>query len=101
MKRFDQLSSRQQEGAVQLTLQRLLSAIIDGGLRFNDLANGNRLQDRIDRARAAVERQQTPHLLGEAVLRTCRDDLLKLARESAEAAVFVENETVIAMQDLE
>lgn len=100
MKQFSQLSPLQQEGAVQIVLKRLLEAITERGLRFNDASNGNRLQERIEGARRAAERMQAPQLWAGLILETCGEDLRELARESASTAVFVENETIIAMRDL-
>jgi hypothetical protein len=98
MKLFDDLSLAQQERAVEESLRRILAAVTGGGLRFNDLANGNDLQARIDRARV----QSEPTLEGWAalVLSTCREELQALARMAARDAVFTEGETVISIEDL-
>jgi len=100
MKKFADLTPPQQEGAVQITLKRLVHAITEGGLRFNDAANGNHLQDRIDRAREEADRVQDPTLWARLVLERCKEDLTGIARRSAEDAVFTTGESVIAVEDI-
>lgn len=98
MKQFTELSAAQQERAVEEAFRRLLRAVTDGGLRFNDLANGNDLQARIDEAR---ERSSgISQLWRHLVARACSEELSTLARMSARDAVYSEGETVIAVDDL-
>ena len=100
MKLFTDLTTKQQAAATRLTLTRILWAITEGGLRFDDSANGDELQARIDRAREKVEREQTPHLWGEEILLLCREDLTKIAARAARDAVFTEGETTIDVTNL-
>jgi hypothetical protein len=100
MKQFHQLSPPQQERAIAIALERLLTAIAQG-LRFNDAANGNALQDRIDRAWEQATREQVPHMWGDFILTTCREDLTRVATMTARDAVYVNNETVISLDDVE
>lgn len=97
MKRFSQLTAAQQELAELESLRRIVIAITKGGLRFNDVANGNDLQARIDAAR---EESATPEALGDLIVARCRRELLALARLSARDAIYVEGDTVIALDEI-
>jgi len=90
MKTFEQLKTEQQEKAVQQCLTNLLTAIVEGAIRFDDAKNSDDLQARIDRAFAKAEQMQTPWFAHEYVLDTCREDLESMARAEAEEAMYSE-----------
>lgn len=79
-------------------MRRILRAITEGGLRFNDLANGNDLQQRIDEARVAAETGCCDWR--GLVLRTCGSELTTIAQMAARDAFYAEGETVISLEDL-
>lgn len=98
MKSFADLTDDQRSLAIEESLRRVVRAVTEGGLRFNDLANGNDLQNRIDRAR--IQAEEEPVAWAHLVLESCHGDLVKLAVMSAQDAVYVEGETVISLSDL-
>jgi hypothetical protein len=98
LKKFCELTPHQRERAVEEALRRILLAVTDGGLRFNDLANANDLQARIDAARVRSEQHEQDFTT--AVLLTCSGELGALARMSARDAIYTEGETVICVEDL-
>lgn len=100
MKKFDQLSAEAQERAVEVALHRLLEHLATGALRFNDLANGNDLQARIERVMARPDVQEIPELLPTLIYAACAPELSELARMAAHDAVYTEGETVISLEDL-
>ena len=96
MKTYSELTKEQQEKAVEKELTSLLSAVIDGAIRFNDEINNDDLQDRIDRACEKAEKMRTPWFSHEYILDTCREDLTGMAIASAEDALYAEkNENVV------
>lgn len=98
MKRYHELTTEQQQRAIDVLLARLVAAAVEGRLRFNDLANGNNLQRDIDTANAVLG--GSPLLAEEYVRRYCGLDLRLLAEQSAHGAVYTENETAVRIADL-
>lgn len=98
MKRYNQLNDEQKLRAVEESLRRVLHAIMCGGLRFNDVSNGNDLQARIDLslADAGEDLERWKHL----ILLHCGRELRSIARMSAKDAVYVEDETVVDLGQL-
>jgi len=97
MKRFEQLSETQQKKAINESLTRLLEAICEGGIRFNDKLNHDDLQARIDAAFTKAESMQTPWFVHEYLLDTCREELEGIAQCQAEDAIYsTSDEHVIA-----
>jgi hypothetical protein len=90
MKTFEQLTPEQQAKAVEKCLANLLEAICEGAIRFNDEANQDDLQKRIDAAFAKAEKMRTPWFAHEYILDTCREDLEGMARCDAEDALYSE-----------
>lgn len=90
MKKFDELTQEQQAEAVKLAEEQLLEAIVYEGIRFDDEANGNDLQTRIDAAFAEAERMQTPWYAGNYIMDTCKEDIHELAMGSAMEALYAE-----------
>jgi hypothetical protein len=97
MKTFDQLDSAEQEAAVRAATNSLLTAIVEGAIRFSDEKNGDDLQARIDAAQAKAEEMRTPWFAHEYVMDTCREEVEGMARADAEEALYSEpGERVIA-----
>lgn len=97
MKTFNELTPEQQTKAVGRATNRLLEAICEGAIRFNDKLNRDNLQKRIDKAWKEMERNRTPWFIGETIMETCRDDIEGMARCEAEDAIYSEpGEHVIA-----
>ena len=90
MKTFEQLTPEQQAKTVQQCLTNLLTAIVEGAIRFDDAKNQDTLQKRIDKACAKAEKMRTPWFAHEYVLDTCREDLESMARAEAEDAQYSE-----------
>lgn len=90
MKSFEKLSPAQQVKAIERCLARLLGAVCEGEIRFNDDLNGNDLQKRIDAARSEAESMRTPWFAHEYILHACKDELEGVARADAEDALYSE-----------
>jgi lysozyme family protein len=101
MKTYNDLTTQQQQSAVNYELGRLVEAIMEGAIRFNDKLNGDDLQARIDKACQKADAMQTPWFAHEYILATCRDDLTGMAECSAEDAMYSEpGELVISLAKL-
>ena len=90
MKTFAQLTKAQQSAAIDSAVNRLLSAICEGAIRFNDELNCDDLQARIDAALVRADEMQTPWFSGEYVMDTCADDIRGMATCDAEDALYLE-----------
>lgn len=91
MKTYLELNDEQQVKAVELATSRLLQAIIEGSIRFNDGLNGDTLQDRIDSAFQAAEEMQTPWFAGEYVMDKAGDEIRGMAQCDAEDSIYPES----------
>jgi hypothetical protein len=90
MKKFDELTAEQQEAAVNKQIEGWLQDICDGAITFNDEANGDDLQERIDQAFADANAKRTPWFSHEYIMETCENDIRRLAQQSAEDALYAE-----------
>jgi len=88
MRTYDELSKADQESAHDKALSRLLTAICEGAIRFNDELNGDDLQARIDAAFEKAEAMRTPWFAHEYVMETCDEELRSMALCDAEDAVY-------------
>ncbi len=88
MRTYNELRKDEKEEAHQIALNELLTAIVEGAVRFDDAANGDDLQARIDAACIAAEDMQTPWFSGDYIMDTCRQDLESIAFASAEDALY-------------
>lgn len=95
MKKYDELTAEQQEKSVNVCLDRLLTSIVQGCVRFNDELNQDDLQQRIDAAIEESNKNQTPWFASEFIMETCGDDLRGMAQCSAEDSLYSEKEHVI------
>lgn len=87
-KTFDQLSDAEKEKAIDHALNVLLRAVVEGAIRFNDQANSDDLQARIDQASAKAEKMQTPWFAHEYIMDAAGDDLRSMAECDAESALY-------------
>lgn len=88
MTKYIELTESLCQQAIARALAHILQAVTDGNLHFDDLANGNNLQERIDHTCAVAEREQAPQLCGEHVMRLCRVELTALAERTAQTSVY-------------
>ena len=87
MKKYDELTEKQQQLALEGEVNRLLKALCEEGLRFNDKENHDTLQKRIDKALRKAEKMRTPWFGYSYIM----DDLYCAKRIKAVAAATVEN----------
>ncbi len=90
MKTFDDLGDELQAKAVEHATSKLLEAICEGAVRFNDKLNHDDLQERIDAAFAKADKMQTPWFAHEYIMDTCSDEIAGMARCDAEDALYLE-----------
>lgn len=88
MRTFDQLTADEQTRAVKRETDDLLTAILEGAIRFNDQLNGDDLQARIDKAIAKADAMRTPWFAGEYVMDLAGDEIEGMARARAEDAKY-------------
>ena len=101
MKRYDELTRKQQEQAVNKAASDLLKAILQGAIQFSDRENGGDLQARIDAACEKANEMQTPWFAHEYIMETCGEEVLGMARADAEDAMYSEQpERVIPLHAL-
>lgn len=95
MRRFDQLTPAEQERATKRATDDLLTAIVEGAIRFQD----EDLQRAIDAGRAEAERLHTPWFVGECVMERAGDAIRSMGRATAEDALYPdEDEHVIDLR---
>ena len=92
MKKYEELTTEQQEKARNKALTNLLETILDGGIRFDDDSNQNDLQARIDRACEKAEKMRTPWFAHEHIMDTCGDELEGMAQRDAEDSLYAEQD---------
>jgi len=87
---FTELDSDEQTEAENVCLSELLHAIVADGLRFNDEANNDDVQARIDAAAQEMDDMQTPWFLAERIMEDEKvAELLRgIARADAEDAYY-------------
>ena len=90
MKRYNELNDQEQEQAVEKSLTSLLTVIIEGAIRFDDVKNGDDLQARIDRALEKADEMRTPWFAGEYILDAVGEELREMAQVDAEEAYYSE-----------
>lgn len=95
MKQFEQLTDEQKKAAVDKCATRLLEAILDGAIRFNDRLNHDNLQRRIDAACKKADKMRTPWFAHEYIMDTCRDEIMGMAQCDAEDVLY--SESMIAL----
>jgi hypothetical protein len=99
MKTYEQLTDTQKTEAQTFCLQRLLVAIISGNIRFNDKANEDDLQARIDAACKKAEDMKTPWFAHEYIMDTCSEAITAMALCYAEDSIYhTERENVITLK---
>ena len=92
---FNNLSTDLRETAVNRCLESLLTSILDGSIRFNDQANQDDLQARIDVAYSKADKMQTPWFASEYIMETCGEELRGMAQYDAEDALYPTTEQFI------
>ncbi len=98
---YEDLLPEQQRRAVALTFERIVIAVTECGLRFDDDHNGNQLQAKIDAAQFNEAGYELPlEDWQRAVRLLCEQEIMPLAEEAARTAVFTEGETLIQVGDL-
>jgi len=95
MKNWSGLSEKERELAKHAALTHILKAVIEGGLRFDDRANNDNLQKRIDQALAEAERMRTPWFAHEYIMESCGQELQSFAADDAVDAFYPEDSEFI------
>jgi hypothetical protein len=90
MKAYSELTEAQKKAAVDRALDTLLKAVCEGSITFDDRANGDKLQARIDKAIDTAHRKQTPWFAGEYVMDAVGEELRGMATVQAEDTLYAE-----------
>lgn len=90
MKRYAELTEKEQAAAREYQLSQLLQNILEGAIRFNDKLNKDKLQSKIDAAIKKADSMRTPWFAHEYIMETCREELEGMAQCSAEDAIYLD-----------
>lgn len=92
MKKFEELTKEEQGQAVTCWMTHTLKAVCEGAIVFNDEANGDDIQARIEAAAQKAEQMQTPWFTPEYIMDddVVRGTLLRVARANAEDSVYLD-----------
>lgn len=92
MKTYDELTAEEQGQAVTCWLVHTLKAVCEGAIVFNDEANGNDTQARIEAAAQRAEQMQTPWFTSEYIMDddVVRRILMRVALANAEDSVYLD-----------
>jgi hypothetical protein len=101
MKAYDALTPAQQANALAYFTTRILEAILEQGLSFDDAVNDDNLQARIDAACKKAEGMHTPWFAHKYIMDTCKEDIESMAQCDAEDALYSEDETVVSLRAVE
>ena len=88
MRRFNNLTPENRKKAVGKASDRILGAVVEGALRFNDGLNKDTLQADIDTAIQKANDMRTPWFAGEYVWEAVGPMLEAMARCDAEDAFY-------------
>ena len=92
MKVFDDLTGNEKDAAAARELVALVEQVVGGEIRFNDEANNDDLQARIDAALDGAEKMQVPWFAHEFVLEDSfvQEALEGMASAQAQDAIYSE-----------
>lgn len=98
MKRYDELTLEQQTKAQHVYRNKVINALIEQRIRFNDSDIVKRLDEAIEKA----ENNRTPWFLGEFILKDAvlKAMIISMALESAEVAIYLEDDEIAIRIDL-
>lgn len=90
MRTYEQLNAAEKKQAQEVALTELLTAVCEGALRFDDAANKDDLQARIEAAGKRADAMQTPwffheYLMDDAVI---KETFEGMAAADAEGAIY-------------
>lgn len=88
MRKWNNLNENERTRAVNKVLDKLLEAVVEGAIRFDDELNKNTLQAKIDTAIKAANKNQTPWFAGEYIYEVVSDELRGMAQCDAEDAFY-------------
>lgn len=88
MKRFGQLTQEEKQLAEEKALETLLEEVITGSVHFNDDANKDDLQARIDQGLAMASCMGTPWFAADYIMDLAGEDLKSIARPMAFDAIY-------------
>jgi hypothetical protein len=93
MRKFDQLSEKEKQQAINQALESIVDSILQGAMRFDDSLNQDDLQERIDRAFEKAEENQTPWFAAEILLEDAyvKESLEGMALCDAEDSLYLED----------
>lgn len=91
MKTYQELSEKQKAQAFEAAINRLLTKICEGTVKFND----KNVQSKIEDARNASERMHTPWFMHELVMEHCKDEVQRAAKTDLERAFYREPGDVV------
>jgi hypothetical protein len=84
---YKELNDAQKEEALEHFIKEELTFLIEG-FRYDDAANGDNFQAKVDSALAEADAMQTPWLAGEIIMAKCGKELQALALGQATDAIY-------------
>lgn len=88
MRTWYDLNDDERKRAVNKATERILGAVLEGAIHFNDALNQDDLQERIDDAIREANGNRTPWFAGEYVMESVGDTLRGMAQCDAEDSFF-------------
>lgn len=100
MKTYKQLNKSEQKQAINQEMNNLLEAIIQDGLRFDDVKNEDKLQAKIDKAFEKADKMQTPWFVREIMLedKYIKESLMGMAECVAEDNTYLEDNEIMPVR---
>ena len=90
MKNWEELTTEQQQKAHNQFTNELLEAVVSGAIVFNDKANEDTLQKKIDAAIVRANGMHTPWFAGEYIMEAVGDRLKDMAEGTAMESLYAE-----------
>lgn len=98
MKKWEDLKPDEQQAAIGKATGEILTAVVEGAIRFNDEANKDTMQAEIDAAIEKANDNRTPWFAGEYVYDAVGERLRSMGKCDAEDAYYPEpGESVIRL----
>ena len=97
IRKYENLSVKEKQAAVQNMLNQLLDSIMNGEVHFDDEKNGEPIQERIEASVQKAEQLQTPWFATEIIMENewLRNKLIEIATAEAEQAVYPEADQIV------
>ena len=88
MRTWQKLNEDEKQAATEVATGKILTAVVEGTIRFNDKLNGDAVQASIDEAIERANKMRTPWFAGEYVYEVVGDFLRSIGQCDAQDAYY-------------